>query len=174
MSPHTARALNTATLEYVLQDDPLLVFGGVFAYDRIPNCVTKYPCGYVFNTDRSDEPGEHWVSVYFGEDRKGEYFCPLGTEPYGALYEFMKKNSIKTVYNKTMIQFPLSSLCGYYCVYHLKRAARGYSITRTLNDFRYRDKRKNDAKVFAWVRREVLKRRRNGQQRGRRQTKTKL
>lgn len=157
MSETDVAPLDTATLDYILRIDPVLEFGGVFAYDQIPKKVSKYPRGYVFNTDRSDQSGTHWVSVYFDNQRNGQYFCPLGTEPYGALYDFVNDNCNKGVYNKSMVQFPLSSMCGYYCIYHLTRAARGFSISDTIKPFRLRNRHTNDRKVFEAVRRQTMK-----------------
>ncbi len=31
-----------------------------------------YPTAFVCNTDDGGEPGQHWVAVYVGADRRGE------------------------------------------------------------------------------------------------------
>ena len=123
----------------------------ILAYDRIPTRVERLPASYIFNTDKSDEAGTHWISVYFDAAGRCQYFCPLATEPYGALYDFVAKNSRETYYNKTTVQDPRSALCGYYCVYHLAHAALGYSLSDDVGRLSPNDWPKNDRKVLDFV-----------------------
>ena len=123
----------------------------ILSYDQIPTRVECLPASYIFNTDKSDEAGTHWISIFFDGERRCQYFCPLATEPYGDFYDFVEKNSREAFYNKTTVQAPLSSLCGYYCVYHLAHAARGYSLTDVVNRFSPTDWPKNEKKVLDFV-----------------------
>ena len=123
----------------------------ILSYDQIPTRVECLPASYIFNTDKSDEAGTHWISIFFDGERRCQYFCPLATEPYGDFYDFVEKNSREAFYNKTTVQAPLSSLCGYYCVYHLAHAARGYSLTDVVNRFSPTDWSKNEKKVLDFV-----------------------
>ena len=123
----------------------------ILSYDQIPTRVECLPASYIFNTDKSDEAGTHWISIFFDGERRCQYFCPLATEPYGDFYDFVEKNSREAFYNKTTVQAPLSSLCGYYCVYHLAHAARGYSLTDVVNRFSPTDWQKNEKKVLDFV-----------------------
>lgn len=142
--------LTNFQLEDILKCDPILNFCGVKAYDQIPNYVLSYPCGFVFNTDTSGNPGKHWVSVYFDENKGCQYFCPLGIEPYGVLYDFVRNNSSTCYFNKTTLQYPLSTMCGYYVVYHLLHAARGKDLTYVVDTFGPQLKL-NDERVFHFV-----------------------
>ena len=123
----------------------------ILSYDQIPTRVERLPASYIFNTDKSDEAGTHWISIFFDGERRCQYFCPLATEPYGDFYDFVEKNSREAFYNKTTVQAPLSSLCGYYCVYHLAHAARGYSLSDVVCRFSPIDWQKNDRKVLDFV-----------------------
>ena len=151
-----APPLTNFQLENILKCDPILNFFGVRAYDQIPNYVLQYPCGYVFNTDKSNKPGSHWVSVYFDEKKDCQYLCPLGTEPYGLLYDFALFNSRTASYNKLTLQHPLSNTCGYYVVYHLIHAARGKDLVSIIDSFgpelKLNDERVIDF-VHSWVER---------------------
>lgn len=144
-------ALTNKQLEDILCRVPALAFCGVFPYDQIPRRVQRYPCSFVVNTDDSKKPGEHWISLYFDDESECQYFCPLGTEPYGALFDFVTKNSHRAYYNQTILQHPLSNLCGYYCVYHLAHASKGYRLPDVVNQFSAGNWRKNDQKVFKFV-----------------------
>ena len=42
-------------------------FIGVFARDKLPD-VKNYPTSFIFNTQPSYLPGEHWIAVYFNKD----------------------------------------------------------------------------------------------------------
>ena len=54
-------------LRTVLEYDPMVKFGGVYACDEIP--ITLLPgYFYIFNTAPSSHPGEHWISVYAGRE----------------------------------------------------------------------------------------------------------
>ena len=144
-------ALTSRQLEDILSRDRALSFCGVFPYDRIPQRVQRYPCSFVVNTDDSKKPGEHWISLYFDGKRECQYFCPLGTEPYGRLFDFAKHNSDETYFNRTTLQHPLSSACGYYCVYHLVHASRGFALDDIVNEFSSHALRKNDIRAFDFV-----------------------
>ena len=145
-----APPLTNIQLESILKCDPILKFYGVKAYDQIPSYVLSYPCGYVFNTDKSNRPGSHWVSVYFDKKKDCQYFCPLGVEPYGMLYDFVLANSRTATYNKRTLQHPLSNACGYYTVYHLIHASRGKGLAVITGSFGPQLKL-NDEKVFDFV-----------------------
>ena len=143
--------LTNYQLEDILKHDPILNFCGVFPYDKIPWRVQQYPCGFIVNTDKSHKPGEHWISLYFDRQRNCQYFCPLGTQPFGLLFDFAERNSNTTYYNQTTLQHPMDSLCGYYCVYHLLHAARGSTLYDIVNRFSTSMLKKNDQVIFDFV-----------------------
>jgi hypothetical protein len=45
---------------------------GVFASDQLPELIEKYPCGFVVNTDPSNQSGTHWLAFYFPSEHKGD------------------------------------------------------------------------------------------------------
>ena len=64
--------MNTVALDHILRTDVYVrdVFGGVYASDKLPVQVDKYPKAYVVNVDPSDRPGSHWVAFYFSSSKK--------------------------------------------------------------------------------------------------------
>ena len=54
-------------------------FVGVFAADTIPQ--KEYPGAYIVNTDRSGEPGQHWVAFYCETPGILEAFDSFGKNP---------------------------------------------------------------------------------------------
>ena len=141
-------ALTTTDLEILLNRDPILEFGGVKSYDEIPSKVEFYPRGYVINTHPGYKKGEHWISIHFDSYRRCQYFCSFGTVPFGKTYDFVKANSDSVNYNKNLVQSPFSSVCGYYSLYHLVLAARGYSLADVIKTFDIDDPVSNDSRVI--------------------------
>ena len=56
-------------------------FDGVIACDRLP---TK-PRLLVCNTDKSDEPGEHWIAIYGDDDGRYRQYIHSGALQIGLL-----------------------------------------------------------------------------------------
>lgn len=137
--------LNTYDILYVLKQYEKMrndfIFMGVVPSD----CPTKITCelsnidikkikgaginkiGIVFNTDTSDGPGEHWVSVYseFNDENKIaqiNFYDSYGDKPQSLITRFLRdlanryeKNGYKPVifYNDTRHQYG-GSECGVY------------------------------------------------------------
>ena len=47
--------------------------------------IPSYPSAYVINSETHDQPGEHWVAVYFDQHGRGEYFDSYGLPSLGCL-----------------------------------------------------------------------------------------
>lgn len=153
--------LTTADLETILNLDPFLRFCGVKSYDTLPKNVSSYPCGFVVNTDPSYRKGEHWISVYFDNEKNCQYFCSFATEPFGKMYDFIKKNSFKTHYNVRPLQSYYSSCCGFFAVYHLLLASRGFSLLDVVKTFEEKEPLENDRLVENFVYSYIEKRSKN-------------
>ena len=119
---------------------------GVFASDRLP---TK-PRLLVCNTDPSNMPGEHWITIYVDDDgHYGEYFDSLERAP-GApnrLFEhYMNEHCREWTYNWKQLQSITSSFCGHYSVCYCILRSRGIDMRRFLRYFT-RDTGLNDVIV---------------------------
>lgn len=65
----------TQELWQVLLHDPILpsVMRGVFPSDKLP-VVNNYPSALITNTDSHDQPGTHWIAMYFVTPDESEFF----------------------------------------------------------------------------------------------------
>jgi hypothetical protein len=128
-------------------------FLGVFPSDQLPpNGIPKLPCCMVCNTDPADQPGQHWVALYFGSDGVGEYFDSYGQRPtVPSIQTFLEGNSGVQRYNNVTVQGHLSSACGHYCAYYLLLRCGGLSMTRIVCGLLRGSTFVNDCYVTAFV-----------------------
>lgn len=149
--------MNTKQLETVMQMDRVTQtkFRGVFASDQLPDLVDIYPSAYIANVDPSDQPGSHWVAMYFTEEGKAEFWDSYGQTPnlYSRTFKnFLERNSNYWIMNHTVLQSLDSSVCGEYCIYYLIHRCRGFSMSTIVNHFSQR-KRINDSIVYEFAKR---------------------
>ena len=152
--------MNTAEIDKLLRAEPASrkVFQGVYACDRLPKSLKKFPCGIVANTDKSTESGTHWLAYFFPEKGRGEFFDSYGHFPLyynEQLNDFLIDNSCSYKCNTETLQSSLSSVCGEFCIYFIAHRARGYSMSKIVNTFGS-DKIKNDNKVFTFVKTRMI------------------
>ena len=80
------------------------------------------------NTDLSEDPIEHWVAVYF-RDNRAIYFDSYGMQSdKGNILPFIKRNSTGWIRNTEMLQSPWSKLCGMWCIYIIQQLNRGLDL----------------------------------------------
>ncbi len=129
-----------------------LYFRGVYAADQIQNQkVTKYPSGFIMNTDPISKEGQHWVAMYIDERGRGEFFCSYGTSP--EIYKFDKwiiKNTQSWTYNAKRLQGSTSSVCGHYCIFYLLHRFRKIPLS-SLQDMFTKDHSLNDVLVNNFI-----------------------
>lgn len=111
-------------------------FKGVFARDEIPS-ITSLPASLVINTHTSAQDGEHWVSVFIGENGFGEYFDSYGLEPLNEeIINFLEKNCTNGwCYSTVMLQGLTSITCGHYCILFLYMRNLGFSLCKVIKLF---------------------------------------
>ena len=147
--------MDTIQIVCALKSDPIArkMFCGVCPSDLLPKVIDKFPCGFVANTDPSDEYGTHWVALYFQySEREGEYFDSHGKPPdyyHKTFKEYIIKHSINWTFNSEQLQSMLSDVCG-HCVFYLCHRARCHSMNTIVNMFDS-NKTSNDTKVFRFV-----------------------
>lgn len=127
------------------------IFGGIFPRDKLPKRrnITRRPRLYVVNTDVSTGRGEHWVCIYLHPTGIAEYFDSYGFPPREReIVSFLRRNSLRYVYNNYVLQGALSQNCGYYCIHYAKRKARGQSMRLILSKFRPNRPHFNDRLVM--------------------------
>lgn len=126
-------------------------FLGVFARDRLPSALPpKRPLMLICNTDPHDEPGEHWIAMYFGENAKGEYFDSFGQDVPPMFKKFMKKYCSSWITNDRQLQSVLSSFCGHYCVFYCLFKYLDYNM-KSISECFTQDTALNDVIVHKFV-----------------------
>ena len=102
--------MDTIQLSRILNNIP--VKGEVCAKDLLSDRKPIHTKAYIVNTDLSDDPGEHWVAVYF-RDNRVIYFDSYGMSPdKDYILPFIKRNSSGWIQNTEMLQDPWSKTCG--------------------------------------------------------------
>lgn len=95
-------------------------FLGVLPLDQLPmRPPRRRPYCFIVNLDPSYLPGTHWIAVYVGQNRRGEVFDSFGRFPPLSLSRWMTRNCYGWTYNQRLLQGPLTTLCGVYCIYFL-------------------------------------------------------
>ena len=108
--------METDQIERLLAHDPLMCHYTVTAKDELPEIVETYPFALVCNTHNAYQPGEHWVALYVDEEC-GDYFDPYGQPPQHIEFtNFMNEHCSEWMFNERILQSPISTVCGQYCV----------------------------------------------------------
>ena len=88
--------MNTTNLQYLLDHGQWLnqLHGQVCSRDLLPQLKPSDVRAYIVNTDKSDQPGEHWIAIYFYNDKKAFYFDSYGIPPlHNDITTFLERNS---------------------------------------------------------------------------------
>jgi len=147
--------LNTIDLECIANSHSKLkiYFHGVYALDQLPRAVYSYPTAFIINTHPISKSGEHWVAIYLDGKCKGTYFDSYGFPPTNSkIIKFLKTNTSTWTYSQKVLQFPISFLCGGYCIYFLVKKCQGHSLKSILSNFKS-DLQLNDVKINRFLRR---------------------
>lgn len=98
--------------------------------------------GIVFNTDTSDGPGEHWISLFLDLENKTVcFFDSAGDKPPTPVLRLIKKIktqakkmniNIKIIINEKQFQYDDSS-CGIWSLYHIISRLNGKSCDYIYN-----------------------------------------
>ena len=100
---------------------------GTFPRDLLPLLIPKYT-GVIVNTDKSKNPGEHWVAIY--NDDIPVYFDSYGNPPlHKEIIQFLDRLGPNGwCHNTVVFQGLLATTCGMYCIYFLKNYFKGASF----------------------------------------------
>jgi hypothetical protein len=144
------KPINTIQINEALSKDyySKKFFKAVLPIDRLPQRVV-YPSAFVINTHNHDEPGEHWLALYYDTNGFCSFFDSYGNPPkHFGLENFIKKTSQGFKYNETQIQGLTSSTCGYYCIYFILLKSRGFELVDIVNQFSNFNYKINDLKIL--------------------------
>lgn len=125
--------MNTREIERFLEKDNACrrVFQGVYSVDTLP----VKPRLLVCNTDKSTEPGQHWIAIHVDAEGRGEYFDSFGRAPNKLFESYMNEHCRIWSYNKRQLQSVISSFCGYYCCMFCMLRCRNLDMTRIVKMF---------------------------------------
>lgn len=95
-------------------------YKGTYARDQIKPRLSKCT-GIIINTDKCEEPGEHWVAIYLGADGIAIYFDSFGLPPlHQEIQDYINYISPLGYYHNTVtLQSIYQDTCGMYCIYFL-------------------------------------------------------
>lgn len=113
--------LNTTQLNRYMRRTHGTHFLGVRALNQLPKRLKKMAqlC-FIMNSDPSDLPGKHWLAVYIDTaKRTAEVFDSYGQLPPNRLQHWFAMQNLRWTFNRQFMQGPLSTLCGFYCLFFL-------------------------------------------------------
>lgn len=124
---------------------------GIFPINKIPKIIKKKPAILVINTDKSNQPGTHWVAIYLPRRGCAEFFDSFGRKPESCEFlRFLQKHTTKKTnfrYNKIMLQNLFTSVCGQYCCMYLLYRCKNKTLKDFQNCFRKNDNSANAGKL---------------------------
>ena len=120
---HTIEILKKVYNDTILKQ----IFIGVFASDKIPK-LEKIPSAITVNLDVSENPGTHWMALYFPNEGKCEYFDSFGRKPSGLILKYISNYSKAYTYNNVCVQDLWTISCGKMCLYYLVWRCRGITF----------------------------------------------
>lgn len=125
--------MNSSEINYRLRH--VNQFGGVRPADKLPSKIKRRPRAYIVNTDKSHQPGRHWVAFYFPSRGPAEFFDSMGRPP--DFYHKRFKNVLLNnyIYNDKRLQQYGTRTCGHFCLYYVILRCRGWSMRRIVNTF---------------------------------------
>lgn len=128
--------MNTLDIvDYVKGHNACKIFRGVFACDDLPLKVNK-PGAYIINLSKKSEAGSHWVALFIDNYNWCYYFDSFGLPPSNTyIISFIKKNTIKMLYNTKQLQHITSTKCGKFCCVFIVNILKNKSIAAFILKF---------------------------------------
>ena len=125
--------MNTQQIAAYFINEPQ--FKGVFAADTIPFHITSG--GIIVNTDKKNEPGEHWVAIYYNGDGSCEYWDGFGLPPIvpEIIWHITQTAPEGCYFNSRPVQSLTSVSCGQYCIAYLTYKFQGKSMFDFVSQF---------------------------------------
>lgn len=130
--------MNSYQLEAILSNDKYArtYFRGVKARDQFVKETLMSPACYVVNTDKSNQPGAHWLAIWIDSNDAVVYFDSYGLPPfYLDVSSKLLSYSSDLNHNQHLLQSETTVVCGHYCVLFLLMRARGCSFEKTIDVF---------------------------------------
>lgn len=130
----------------------------VVAADYRPVDLPTLPCGFIVNTDTSNESGKHWLALWIDKNAHWELFDSYAYSPARyrdriQLVQYMYETcGIEKTFNRKRLQDYRTVVCGEYCLFYLHRKGKRYDMNAIVRRFTD-DYLLNDRFIFDYVRR---------------------
>ena len=151
---YTKKKMDTIELQHILDHSCVLKPLGakVLPKNLLPYRRPAEEKAYIVNTQDDDEPGEHWVAIFFPNNKEAVYFDSYGLPPLQEdIQPFLARHCQRWTTNRMTIQAYDSMMCGVYCIYVLHYLALGYSLDLLLHmRFEPQSLSNNDKIVGQW------------------------
>ena len=138
------------TFAHRLLQSSYVPFQGVFPADLLPAHSPESKT-LIVNSDRSHQPGRHWLAFYQNADQRVcEFFDSYGLTPshYPHVTEWLSTTPYPLNYRRPLrIQGP-KAYCGAYCIYFLNQRPFNTSMEKTLTFFRTLDAYEKDQELI--------------------------
>src|SRR6267154_3993004 len=108
------------------------IYRGIYACDRLPNVVIR-PSVIVVNTDPADQPGQHWICMFFDKNGHGEFFDSFGISPQRIFERYMDSRCTVWTFNNKQMQSLVSRFCGHYCIWYCMMKFRKASLNELIH-----------------------------------------
>jgi len=145
--------MDTIELQHILDTSRILspLNGIVCPKDYLPKRKPANVKAYIINTHDSDQPGEHWVAIFF-KNNSAIYFDSYGLPPLDEhILPFLQNNTREYTVNDIRLQDERSAMCGVYCIFMLDVLARGFNLEDIiLLKFDLQHFSKNDKLMGEW------------------------
>lgn len=123
------------TINEIMKSDKVAqkIYLGTFARDELPKSL-KFPCAFIINTQKRNQPGEHWLALYYNKHGFCDFFDSYGFSPTQyKLESYIQETSKGWSYNERRIQ-GYSHFCGYYCILFILYKSR-YRVREFFDQF---------------------------------------
>jgi hypothetical protein len=120
--------MNATEINEILRRHCGELFIGVFAKDRLPTKLPRRPALMVVNTDRANQPGTHWLAMFFDDDGSGEYFDSFGEPAEETFALYMNKHCTRWIFSERQLQSVVSRFCGHHVVFYALYRSIGYNL----------------------------------------------
>jgi hypothetical protein len=141
--------LYTNQIDLMLRANPRTKhpYVGTFPSDTLETLqVKKYPSCYIINSDKSGEPGEHWLCVYVDAPQSVIFFdsYALNLSRYKDIHRFVHRLSGDldsaqrgTIYSLSgaPLQSDTSDVCGHWCIVFADLLSSGLTFEDFLKIF---------------------------------------
>lgn len=117
----------------------------VYSIDELKSfSPDRYENG-IINFEERSSGGTHWVCYHINKnDDYNYYFDSFGLPIQDETKKYLNKNGKEIIIQTSSYQHPISAMCGYYCLYVLKKLNEGELFESIVSKFNENNQTQND------------------------------